>query len=257
MAPAVCPRLHPRGDAFTTRCLAESMEGLRRFRAQGVTHDRELVVLPSRQGGLTPSGPLRRSLSMRNPGSAGTGGDDALVALMTAYQAGGLEAFEGLYLALSTELRGYFTATIRDGSAAQDLVQETFMEVHRARRLYLPPLPVRPWVFGIARNVLRRHRRKAWRRARHEERSLDAAGEPTPSAGPRPVGLETRDVEEALRALPAGRRDAWLLHHVHGFSFQQVAQKLRIGVGAAKLRSSRAMKALRASLGIDSGAGDE
>jgi len=174
---------------------------------------------------------------------------------MTAYQAGGLEAFEGLYLALSTELRGYFTAALGNGSAAQDLVQETFLEVHRSRRLYLPPLPVRPWVFGIARNVLRRHRRSAWRRGRHEEGSLDAAREPTRSAGPRPVPLEARDVEEVLQRLPAGRRDAWLLHHVHGFSFQQVALRLRIGVGAAKLRSSRAMRALRVSLGIRHGSG--
>lgn len=178
---------------------------------------------------------------------------------MIAYQAGELAAFERLYAVLATDLRRYLAAAAReDGSAVQDLVQETFLEVHRSRRTYLPPLPVRPWLFGIARNVLGRHRRKAWRRARHEDRGIEAADEQTWSTAPaRSLAVEPRDIEDALRRLPAGRRDAWLLHHVHGLSFQQIAERFRIGVGAAKLRSSRAMKTLRATLGIEPGGRDE
>ena len=182
---------------------------------------------------------------------------------MVAYQAGELASFERLYAAVATDLRRYFTAATRDGrfvqDLAQDLVQETFMEIHRSRRTYLPPLPVRPWVFGIARNVLGRHRRKAGRRARHEDRGIEPADEQRWSTAP-PAGspaVEPREIEDALRRLPAGRRQAWLLHHVHGWSFQQIAEKLRIGVGAAKLRSSRAMKTLRATLGIAPGGRDE
>jgi RNA polymerase sigma-70 factor (ECF subfamily) len=176
--------------------------------------------------------------------------DDALVRLLVAYQAGELAAFERLYATLAGELRRYFSAGMEPpASAAQDLVQDTFLEIHRSRHTYLPPLPVRPWVFGIARNVLGRHRRMAWRRSRHEDRHAEAdAGR----AAAAPT-FEARDLAAALARLPAGRREVWLLHHVHGFSFQQIAERFRIGVGAAKLRSSRAMRTLRAALGADPG----
>ncbi len=101
-------------------------------------------------------------------------------------------------------------------------------------------------MFGIARNVLGRHRREAWRRGR-----LEASGEPPEGAAPVPEARqELGDLSAALARLPASRREAWVLHHVHGWSFQQIADRFRIGVGAAKLRSSRAMRALRSALGV-------
>ncbi|HEY2293629.1 MAG TPA: RNA polymerase sigma factor [Thermoanaerobaculia bacterium] len=175
--------------------------------------------------------------------------DDDLVHLLVAYQAGELAAFERLYATLAGELHRYFLAQDATGAAAQDLVQDTFLEIHRSRHTYLPPLPVRPWVFGIARHVLGRHRRTAWRRTRHEDRAEAAAAAAAPAA----PAIETRDLADALARLPASRREAWVLHHVHGLSFQQIAERFRIGVGAAKLRSSRAMRALRAALGVDPG----
>ena len=170
--------------------------------------------------------------------------DEDLVRLLAAYQAGELAAFERLYAALAGELHRYFLA---HGAAAQDLVQDTFLEIHRSRHTYLPPLPVRPWVFGIARHVLGRHRRTAWQRARHE----GAAEAVEAAVAPAVPAIESRDLAGALARLPASRREAWVLHHVHGLSFQQIAERFRIGVGAAKLRSSRAMRALRAALGVD------
>ena len=174
-----------------------------------------------------------------------------LLPLMAEYQAGSLEAFERLYEALAGDLARHFQVVTGKGDVAADLVQDTFMEMHRSRHTYRPPLPVRPWVFGIARNVLRRHRRAAWRRARHEvlpgdleDRASGAAPAPGPT-GP--------DVAEALRRLPPSRRRAWELHHVHGFGFGEVARLLNTSVQAARLRSSRAMSALRELLGIEGG----
>jgi RNA polymerase sigma-70 factor (ECF subfamily) len=181
------------------------------------------------------------------------GDDEELVRLLMAYQAGELAAFERLYARLAGELRGYFLANVgASESAAQDLVQDTFLEIHRSRHTYLPPLPVRPWVFGIARNVLGRHRRTAWRRSRHEDRHAAPDAERAAAAAPAFESFESRDFAAALARLPAGRREVWVLHHVHGLSFQQIAERFRIGVGAAKLRSSRAMRALREALGAGS-----
>src|SRR5262245_55641028 len=183
--------------------------------------------------------------------------EEDLVRLMVAYQAGEWSAFERLYAVLAPELRRYFAAAAPQRGASADLAQETFLELHRSRHTYQPPLPVRPWVFGVARNVLRRHRRLAWRRARYEEGAadLDTASTALERKGAA-TNVEPQDVEAALRRLPPGRREVWLLHHVHGFSFQQIGERLRIGAGAAKLRSSRAMKALRAALGLGDGGRD-
>jgi RNA polymerase sigma-70 factor (ECF subfamily) len=182
--------------------------------------------------------------------------EDHLVRLMVDYQAGRSEAFEGLYAALAGALRRHFEVVTRGGTA-DDLVQDTFMEIHRSRRTYLPPLPVRPWVFGIARNVLRRHRRVAWRRARRD--AFAVAGDPaSASAGAAaPPAIDARDVEDVLRRLPPARRHAWELHHIQGLSFEEIARVLRIPIGAARLRSSRAMGALRSALGIVKGDGRE
>ena len=84
--------------------------------------------------------------------------EERLVPLMIAYQAGRIDAFEALYLALADDVRRFFAASVLEPSAARDLAQQTFLELHRARHTYRPPRPVRPWVFGIAVNVRRRHR---------------------------------------------------------------------------------------------------
>ena len=179
--------------------------------------------------------------------------EDRLVRLMVDYQSGRAEAFEGLYAALAGVLRRHFEAVSR-GAAADDLVQDTFMEIHRSRRTYLPPLPVRAWVFGIARNVVRRHRRLAWRRARRDAFGALVGDAAAPAASGAPHhAIDVRDVDDALRQLSPARRHAWELHHVQGLSFEEIARVLRIPVGAAKLRSSRAMGALRAALGVVKG----
>jgi RNA polymerase sigma-70 factor (ECF subfamily) len=171
-----------------------------------------------------------------------------LVALMVAYQAGELGAFEQLYAALVEDVHRYFSRVYRDGALARDLVQDTFLELHRSRRTYAPPLPVRPWVFGIARHVLARSRRAAHARAdapAGEELDHDAAA--ADSAGHAPPG-DALDLGAALSELPASTRIPWLLHHLFGFSFQSIAARLGVTVMAAKLRSSRAKRALRLAL---------
>jgi len=163
--------------------------------------------------------------------------------LMIAYQAGDLGAFERLYALLVGEATRYFSRAHRDRSVIHDLVQDLFLEIHRSRRTYTPPLPVKPWIFGIARNVSARNRR-AFRLQPGEssEQSSDSALAVVPS------DADALDIENALTALPSSTREPWLLHHVFGFSFDSIAARLGITVVAAKLRSSRATRALRLAL---------
>jgi RNA polymerase sigma-70 factor (ECF subfamily) len=165
---------------------------------------------------------------------------DELRQLMTAYQAGSLSAFERLYAALASPLLAYLASLSRDRLHAQDLLQETFLQIHRSRRAYRPDLPVRPWAFSIARYVWLMDRR---RRARRPAMGAELADVPVP---PAVEGLADRDtLSRALNALLPERREALLLHHVWGFSFAEIGQLLGIRADAAKLRSSRGMGDLR------------
>jgi RNA polymerase sigma-70 factor (ECF subfamily) len=168
-----------------------------------------------------------------------------LVELMIAYQAGEAAAFAQLYSRLGEEIRRHFARSQRDPALTRDLVQDLFLEVHRSRRSYSPPLPVRPWIYGIARNVAARQRRarsgEAHVHGREAVPDSVSSGELSPA--------EALDVENAVTALPASTREPWLLHHVAGLSFDSIAARLGISVVAAKLRSSRATRALRVMLG--------
>jgi len=175
-------------------------------------------------------------------------GDGELSRLMAAYQGGDMPAFEELYARLAPQLRGYLASLARDPVRAQDLLQETFLQVHRARHTYQSPRPVRPWVYAIARNVFLMGQRSAARRARREVLADDDLPElPVP---PDVAALADRQqVTLALAAVSAGRREALVLHHVAGLSFAEVGRALGISEGAAKVRAHRGMADLRGFLG--------
>jgi RNA polymerase sigma-70 factor (ECF subfamily) len=174
--------------------------------------------------------------------------EQELCALMQGYLDGRLEAFDGVYAALSGRIRGYLLSQCRDAARADDLLQETFLQMHRSRRTYEPGRPVTPWVFAIARHVYLMHRRSAGRRLRFEEtlaadvRSSDVAHDDVRTL------VETDEVRRALREVPADQRDALLLHHVEGWSFAEIAARLGIRVNAAKTRAFRGMKKMRDQL---------
>jgi RNA polymerase sigma-70 factor, ECF subfamily len=172
--------------------------------------------------------------------------ESILVELMIAYQSGDLSAFEQLYASLADEVRRYIHRVVADRHTADDLVQDTFLELHRSRETYTPPLPVRPWVYGIARHVCARSRRAA-----HSTPSIQAVDFETDllaAPGSETSLTDTLDTQGAIEMLPQSVREPWLLHHVFGFSFESIAIRLRITPMAAKLRSSRATKALRVAL---------
>jgi RNA polymerase sigma-70 factor (ECF subfamily) len=171
-----------------------------------------------------------------------------LCALMEGYLEGRLEAFDGLYAALSGRLRGYLLSLCRDRSLADDLLQDTFLQVHRSRRTYEPGRPVTPWVFAIARHVFLMKRRSTGRRLRFEERlASDAASGDVVRDDLRTLA-EQDEVRRALSRVPADQREALLLHHVQGWSFAEIAARLGIRVNAAKTRAFRGMKKMKGHL---------
>jgi len=147
----------------------------------------------------------------------------------------------------------------RVGTAlAEDLAAEVFATAYRRRATYQPDRgPVRPWLYGIATNVVRGH----WR-DEQQLLELDARAAPD-SLGPPPGPAHFTDAADerviaaalapriagALAALNPEQRDVLLLHAWADLRHEEIAAALGIAQGTARSRLSRARAALRAQLG--------
>ena len=170
----------------------------------------------------------------------------ALDGLMREYQGGSLAAFESLYGALAPRVNGFIRARVRDDVRASDLLQETFLELHRSRHTYSPGHSVIGWAFGIAQNVMLRHRREArWRRQYEVSTdSLELEERLTAQA----ADFELRPLQDALDHLSPDSRATWWMRNIEGLSFEVIARRLGVAATAVRLRCSRASRALRAAL---------
>src|SRR5437764_8225371 len=156
-----------------------------------------------------------------------------LVAHMRNYLDGRMEGFDALHAALAGRIRGYLLSLCRDRTLADDLTQDTFLQMHRSRRTYEPGRPVTPWVFAIARHVYLMNRRSTGRRLRFEN-TLAADAKSDQLFVDTPAALADVDaVRRALDGVPEDQREALLLHHIEGWSFNDIAKRLGIRVNAA------------------------
>jgi RNA polymerase sigma-70 factor (ECF subfamily) len=174
--------------------------------------------------------------------------DESDETLMARYaQTGDRAAFQALFDRYGGRLLGYFRRSVGEPTA-NDMVQTTFLHVHRARRDFDVKRRFRPWLFAIASNVRREH----WRRkARKPEAPLEPGQEG--SVGPDASTASDRLVRRAIAQLPDTQREVVVLRWYGGLTFPEIATALGIKTTAAKVRSHRATKALRAILGGEDG----
>lgn len=176
--------------------------------------------------------------------------DDLLNAAMDAYLAGDGDAFETLYNGLRRPIGRYLQSMALDAGLAEDLLQETFLQIHRSRHTYLGPR-VQAWAFGIARYVFLMARRSRIRRRRHEVVADDDLPDIPCSGTVWQSFAEQDSLRRAIARLSETRREPLLLHHVWGFSFREIGGILGIREGTAKVRSHRGLADLRQILGVD------
>jgi len=155
-------------------------------------------------------------------------------------------AFEALFRRYAPRLLGLFRRSTGRDDVAQDLVQQTFLHIHRARRDFRLGRPLRPWLFAIAMNVRREHFRRASRR---KETPLDPVRHGEPSQEPDASTATERVVRRALQQLPEAQREVVLLHYYEGLSMAEVAQAVGASRSAVKVRAHRAYRVLREILG--------
>src|SRR5215831_16620359 len=172
--------------------------------------------------------------------------DEALRDLMVRYQEGSLEAFRELYAHLAPDLRRYVRFLTRGSDVTDDLLQEAFLQLHRSRAAYNPAYAVRPWMFGLARNVCLMNRRAMSRWATIRAMGSDLPDVRVPAEVERLADADA--IRQCLAELPTDHAEALTLHHVWGFSFEEIAGMLGVSAVAARARASRCMARLRASL---------
>jgi RNA polymerase sigma-70 factor (ECF subfamily) len=138
----------------------------------------------------------------------------------------------------------------RLGADGHDVSAATFTEAFRVRDRFDVTRPdARPWLYGIASNLLRHHRRRERSRWRAYARS-DAITATTFEVDARLDAHQLGSrLAAALRAAPARDRDALLLHAWADLTYDQIAEALGVPIGTVRSRIARARKRLRAALG--------
>jgi RNA polymerase sigma factor (sigma-70 family) len=164
------------------------------------------------------------------------------------------ERFADLFDAYHGEIHRYVASRL-SAAHADDLAAETFLVAFRARSGFTGPAThVRAWLYGIATNLVRRHRRDEERKYRALERvgAMDPAGAGDDGADrivARVVSLDAqRDLGAALRRIHPRDRDVLLLVALADLNYAEVAAALGIPQGTVGSRLNRARKAVRATL---------
>jgi RNA polymerase sigma-70 factor, ECF subfamily len=161
--------------------------------------------------------------------------------LMERYQQADPDAPHALVVALSPALLRFFRSQLASQQQADDLLQETWMRIHRVRHTYRPGEPVLPWVYAIARRVrIDGYRRE--RRITVHEIAMDVLPEPPAQVeqrGPLPA------FGELVAELPDSQREVLTLLKVGGLSLEEVARATSSTVGAVKQMAHRGYQRLR------------
>ncbi len=168
--------------------------------------------------------------------------------LIDAAQHGNRAAFETIIRRHQAAVYGYLRARLWEPADAEDLCQEVFLRSYTAQARFDSPVMVRPWLIGIARNLLRervrrnkRRREVAWTEMCLELESLTEADEGQFDAA---ISL----LPQCLDGLGPTAREALDLHYRGCLRLAAIGDKLHRSEGAVKLLLFRARQALRLCL---------
>ena len=168
-------------------------------------------------------------------------------ALMAAYARDtDRSAFDEIFRRYSGIVMAIMRRGYRSTEDARDLVQQTFLQVHRARADFREGQPLKPWLLTIARNVLRDRIRYERRRPPGLPLEEGFGGHMTrPEDGAEHQVARNEDLKHALATLPRGLQDLLQARFFAQESYESIAARLSISKAAAKVRVHRAVAALR------------
>jgi RNA polymerase sigma-70 factor (ECF subfamily) len=181
------------------------------------------------------------------------------VQLMLDVKAGDDASFDFLLRKYRSPLVNFLYRMVRDPAQAEDLAQEVFLRVYRARKEYSPTAKFTTWLFRIATNLALNSVRD--NRHRKLETSIDAPESNEENAAPRELPAREMRIDEhlleqdrvafirrAIESLPEKQRVAVLLHKYEEMDYAEIARVLECSESALKSLLFRAYESLRVQL---------
>jgi len=213
-----------------------------------------MTVSTGSDGRCTAHGPLAYWRAMPAPAVVAALRDEEL---MLAYARGDATAFDALYARHKGGVYRYLLRHCGNAGTADELFQDVWMNVIRARATYTPSAKLATWLYRIAHNRLIDQWRAIGRvelvpaGLGDDDDPLDAVpgargDEPDVRAGALEIGARLR---KAISTLPPAQREAFLLHQEGGLELSQIANLTGAGVETVKSRLRYALAKLRSELG--------
>ena len=179
---------------------------------------------------------------------------------MAAYQAGNQDAFGELFDRYAGRVYGFLVRRLGDVATAEDLHQEAFLRLHRARDSYDPERPFRAWLFAIVHNLVNdslRSRKRApvteslgATQSTHTAAQTNREGSIDDQSPERIFAAResTRALSRALSMLPSDEATVLILARFEGLSYDDIGSVIGRSATAAKQLAYRALKRVRSEL---------
>ncbi len=177
--------------------------------------------------------------------------------LMELFQSGTVEAYNILVTRYSERLMHYLFGFLGDKKRCEDLLQETFLRVHRNRHSYQRIAKFSTWLYTIAGNLARSEYRKQKRRHMysiqavsrdHEEYEMPLPDETFLPDQQTERALQDECIQEALGSLSSNYREIVILRDVQQLSYSEIAQITGLPMGTVKSRINRGRSKLQGIL---------
>lgn len=186
---------------------------------------------------------------------------DPDVRLMLQVREGSAAAFEALVEKHQKRLVMVLEHLVSDRTQAEDLAQDVFLRVYRARERYIPTAKFSTWLYTITHNVASNSIRKSSRR-----KEINLVASPSGSMPVRPLDTMAKDksnlmptrladqkemervIREAIQSLGPRQRMAMLLSKYEGMSYNEIAESMELTTQAVKSLLSRARGNLKEAL---------
>jgi RNA polymerase sigma-70 factor, ECF subfamily len=169
-------------------------------------------------------------------------------------QAGDPDAFSELYLRHKKRVFSVCMRMVHDPSLAEDLTQETFIQLHRKLATFRGDSAFTTWLHRMTVNIALMHLRKPVLPVVSLDDLMTAipeehVGRNFGTSDRRQTGVVDRvAIERAVATLAPGYRDVFLLHDVHGFEHSEIASMQECTLGNSKSQLHKARRALRYAL---------
>jgi RNA polymerase sigma-70 factor (ECF subfamily) len=203
-------------------------------------------ILPNSLFDSTPTPPSRQRI--KSPAKSNL--DD----ILARAQAGNQDAFSQLYLAHKKRVFAICLRMVRDFALAEDLTQETFLQLHRKLDSFRGESLFTTWLHRITVNIVLARMRKPVLPVVSLDQIMinipeDCASRDFGASDLMQTGVVDRvTIQRALKVLPPGYRKIFVLHDVHGLRHREIASTEGCSTGSSKSQLHMARHALRAAL---------